>query len=69
MILTVGRFAGQNIVGSEKSMGELRKEVRSMNGIPVVPTYHPAYLLRNPKMKRAAWDDLKKVRGLLNSEG
>ena len=67
VILTVGRFAGQNIVGSEASMGELRKEIRSMNGIPVVPTYHPAYLLRNPGMKRAAWEDLCKVQELLDS--
>ena len=67
VILTVGRFAGQNIVGSEASMGELRKEIRSMNGIPVVPTYHPAYLLRNPRMKRAAWEDLCKVQELLDT--
>jgi DNA polymerase len=46
-------------------MGELRTEVRSLHGIPVVPTYHPAYLLRNPSMKRAAWEDLCKVRDLL----
>ena len=67
VIMTVGRFAGQNIVGSEASMGELRRELRSMNGIPVVPTYHPAYLLRNPRMKRAAWEDLCKVQELLKT--
>jgi len=65
VIMTVGRFASQNIIGSEKSMGQLRKEVRSVAGVPVVATYHPAYLLRNPRMKRAAWEDLLKVRAIL----
>ncbi len=68
VIMTVGRFASQNIIGSEASMGKLRKEIRAVGGVRVVATYHPAYLLRNPKMKRAAWEDLLKVRAILRDE-
>ena len=64
-ILTLGRFAAMNLVGEDLPMGELRKRLGSINGIPVVPTYHPSYLLRSPAMKRLAWEDLLRVRQLL----
>jgi len=66
-ILTVGRFASVNIMGRDASMGELRRSTGSIRGIPVVATYHPAYLLRNPSAKRKTWDDLLRVRDLLKS--
>jgi DNA polymerase len=64
-ILTLGRFAAMNLVGEDLPMGELRKRLGSLNGTPVVPTYHPSYLLRSPAMKRLAWEDLLRVRQLL----
>jgi len=67
VILTVGRFAPENIADSQERMTELRGTPSSMNGIPVVTTYHPAYLLRNPGLKRQAWEDLQKVQALLKS--
>ncbi|PIE66041.1 MAG: hypothetical protein CSA24_01070, partial [Deltaproteobacteria bacterium] len=69
VIMTLGRFAGCNIVGVAASLGELRRSVGSYRQVPVVPTYHPSYLLRNPAMKRAAWDDLLKVRRLIRGSG
>ncbi|TNF24795.1 MAG: uracil-DNA glycosylase [Deltaproteobacteria bacterium] len=65
VIMTLGRFAAQSIVGIEGSLGDLRRELRSYQQIPVVATYHPAYLLRTPAAKRKAWEDLLKVRALL----
>lgn len=67
VILTLGRFAGVNIIGRQASMGELRKDLGSFLGTPVVPTFHPSYLLRSPSAKRAAWDDFLRVRALLRA--
>jgi DNA polymerase len=67
VILTLGRFAAVNVLGLDQAIGELRKRVGSLNGIPVVPTYHPSYLLRTPRMKRQAWDDLLTVRRLIRT--
>jgi len=64
-LLTLGRFAATTIVGVSGNMGELRKRQGSWNGVPIVSTYHPSYLLRTPHMKRAAWEDLLTVRRLL----
>ena len=66
-VLTVGSFASRTVLGMDGSVGKLRREVRSVLGIPVVATYHPAYLLRTPRMKRTVWEDLLKVRALLRS--
>ena len=63
--MTVGKFASQRILGLEESMGRMRGQTHEWQGIPVVPSYHPAYLLRNPAAKRQAWDDLLRVRALL----
>lgn len=67
VILTLGRFAGGVISGRQGSLGELRKRTADWNGVPLVATYHPSYLLRTPHMKRAAWEDLLKVRRILKS--
>ncbi|MFO0750664.1 MAG: uracil-DNA glycosylase [Myxococcota bacterium] len=66
VILTLGRFAGVNIIGRQATMGELRKDTSSFLGTPVVATFHPSYLLRTPSAKRQAWDDLLRVRRLLS---
>ncbi len=67
VILTVGRFASNVVCGLDLPMSALRLEVRSHAGIPVVPTWHPAYLLGNPRAKRTAWHDLLKARELLRA--
>lgn len=59
LILAVGRVAAQNLLGTDVPVGRLRGRVHDLNGIPVVVTYHPAYLLRSPQEKRKAWADLQ----------
>jgi DNA polymerase len=61
LILVVGRIAAQNLLQTDTPIGKLRGQVHTLPGskIPVVVTYHPAYLLRSPAEKRKAWDDLK----------
>jgi uracil-DNA glycosylase len=61
-VLAVGRFASQMLTGSEASMGQLRGRVHEFRGVPVVATYHPAYLLRTPSATRTAWLDLQRLR-------
>jgi DNA polymerase len=58
VILAMGRFAVQSLLRSTLPIGKLRGQVHSYQGIPLVVTYHPAYLLRNPVDKARAWDDL-----------
>ena len=58
LILAMGRFAVQALLGSTEPLGKLRGRVHHHQGVPVVVTYHPAYLLRSPGEKRKAWQDL-----------
>jgi uracil-DNA glycosylase len=58
VILAMGRFAVQSLLRSEEPIGRLRGRVHRYHGVPLVVTYHPAYLLRNPEDKARAWDDL-----------
>jgi len=66
-ILTLGRIAAKRILEKDLSMKDFRKEIHSYNNIPVMVTYHPSALLRNPKWKYAAWEDLKNLRSNLKS--
>jgi uracil-DNA glycosylase family 4 len=67
-LLAVGSFAAQLLTGSEKmALGKLRGVVHSYEGVPLICTYHPAALLRNPKWTRSFWDDLQLLRTLLDS--
>ena len=59
VILCVGRISAQRLLGTDQAIGRLRGRVHDFDGVPVVATYHPAYLLRAPGEKRKAWDDLK----------
>jgi len=61
VIMTVGRPAAQTLLDTNAAMGALRGRWDDFHGIPVMPTYHPAYLLRSPGQKRRAWQDLKMV--------
>ena len=58
VILAMGRFAVTQLIGSAAPIGPLRGQVHQWRGVPVVVTYHPAYLLRQPADKAKAWDDL-----------
>jgi uracil-DNA glycosylase len=58
IILAMGRFAVQSLLRSDEPIGRLRGRVHRYQGVPLVVTYHPAYLLRNPEDKARAWDDL-----------
>ncbi len=60
LLLVVGRIAAQALLASDLPIGRLRGRVHDLPGlgIPVVATYHPAYLLRSPEQKRRAWQDL-----------
>jgi len=58
VILAMGRFAVQSLLDSDAPIGRLRGTVHRWQGVPLVVTYHPAYLLRQPADKAKAWDDL-----------
>jgi uracil-DNA glycosylase family 4 len=58
IILAMGRFAVQSLLRSDEPIGRLRGRVHSYQGVPLIVTYHPAYLLRNLADKAKAWDDL-----------
>lgn len=58
VLLAMGRFAVQALLRSDEPVGRLRGRVHRYQGVPLVVTYHPAYLLRNPADKGRAWDDL-----------
>ena len=59
VILAMGRFAVQALLRSDQPIGRLRGRVHRYHDVPLVVTYHPAYLLRNPLDKARAWDDLR----------
>jgi DNA polymerase len=61
VIIALGRFAANRLTGTEKPLGALRGKWSRYKGVPLVATYHPAYLLRTPVDKRKVWDDLKLV--------
>jgi len=66
LILCVGRIAAQNLLATDTPIGRLRGSLHRLEtGVPVIVTYHPAYLLRSPGEKRKAWEDLKLVIGTL----
>ena len=58
IILVLGRVAAQTLLGAETPVGRLRGQVHTCQGVPLVVTYHPAYLLQNPADKGGAWADL-----------
>ena len=58
IILAMGRFAVQSLLRSDEPIGKLRGRVHYYQGVPLIVTYHPAYLLRNLEDKAKAWDDL-----------
>ncbi len=61
VIVTLGKPAAHLLLKTSASMGSLRGTWQEYSGIPVMPTYHPAYLLREPAKKREVWSDLQQV--------
>jgi uracil-DNA glycosylase family 4 len=66
VILAMGGTAGEALLGVKKGLGELRGKVHTYNGTPLIVTYHPAALLRNPNWKKPTWDDVRIARQLLD---
>jgi uracil-DNA glycosylase family 4 len=58
-IVALGAIAAQTLLGTNTPISRLRKRFHEYKGIKVLPTYHPAYLLRNPDKKREVWEDMK----------
>ncbi len=69
MIVTLGKFAAHTLLQVDTPITRLRGTFSSYEGIAVMPTYHPAYLLREPARKRDAWQDLQTVLGALQKLG
>jgi uracil-DNA glycosylase family 4 len=61
VICALGTFAAHTLLRSETPISVLRGQFHSYQGIPLMPTYHPAYLLRNPGAKKQVWEDVRKV--------
>ena len=68
VIVALGTFAARSLLKTDAPISRLRGRVYEYRGAQLIPTFHPAYLLRNPSCRRAVWDDMKKVRALLNGE-
>ncbi len=68
-ILTVGRIATGILVGTKAGITSLRGRTFYFNGIPLIPTFHPAAVLRSADLKRPVWEDLKRLRMLLDRDG
>lgn len=66
VILALGTFAAQTLLNTKEAIGKLRGKVHRYYGVPLVVTYHPAALLRNPAWKRPTWDDVQLARRLLD---
>ncbi|HQX57198.1 MAG TPA: uracil-DNA glycosylase [Pyrinomonadaceae bacterium] len=68
VIVVLGATAAHNLLETKVPIGKLRGQFHDYQGCKVMPTFHPAYLLRDPHKKREVWEDMKMVRDLLNDE-
>ncbi len=65
IICALGTFAAQTLIKTESKITALRGRVYEWQGIKVIPTYHPAFLLRNPEKKKEVWEYMKRILGWL----
>ena len=65
VVVALGAFAIHTLLGTNQAISRLRGRVYEYRGAKLVPTFHPAFLLRSPDRKRDVWEDMKKVRSLL----
>ena len=68
IICALGKFAAQTLLRDQTSISRLRGKFFDYKGIKLIPTFHPAYLLRNPDGKRLVWEDMKKIEKELASQ-
>jgi uracil-DNA glycosylase len=66
VICCLGAVAAQAVLGTKTAVGKLRGRFHDYRGMQVMPTWHPAYLLRNPAAKRDVWEDIRKIKALLD---
>ncbi|MDT7602375.1 MAG: uracil-DNA glycosylase, partial [Acidobacteriota bacterium] len=66
VIVVLGNTALHNLLDTKEGITKVRGQFKDYKGLKVMPTFHPAYLLRDPSKKRETWDDMKKVRDYLN---
>lgn len=69
LLVALGKVAAVHLLETDSSILHLRQKIHEYRNIPLVVTYHPAYLLRSPQEKRKSWDDLKFIRQLLADSG
>ena len=67
VIVVMGNTATRNLLNAKQGITKLRGEFQDYHGVKVMPTFHPAYLLRDPSKKQETWNDLKKVRDYLET--
>jgi DNA polymerase len=68
VIVALGKFAAQSLLQTTDPITRLRGRTFRYRGATLIPTFHPAYLLRNPSSKREVWEDMKKVRAILTGD-
>ena len=68
VIVALGTFAAQTLLRTNDPISRLRGKLFSYGDARLIPTFHPAYLLRSPERKRDVWEDMKKVRALLGGD-
>jgi len=68
VIVSLGKFAAQTLLRTDAPISRIRGRVFDYRGAKLVPTFHPAFLLRNPASKREVWEDMKLVRRLLSED-
>ncbi len=68
LLLALGKFAGETLLSTDATVAAMRASPGERSGVPVVVTYHPAYLLRSPREKAEAWSDLVAAKRLSESE-
>jgi uracil-DNA glycosylase len=68
VIVALGKFAAQSLLKTDDPISRLRGRIYTYRGAKLIPTFHPAYILRNPSSRREVWEDMKKVRAILRGE-
>lgn len=68
LICALGRVAAQWLLDTKEPLSSLRQSENTYHGIPVLVTYHPAALLRNPQLKRGTWEDFKRLKVIINDD-
>ena len=67
VILALGTFAAQTLLQTKEPIGRLRGQIHRYHGVPLIVTYHPAALLRNPNWKRPTWEDVQLARRIFDN--